>query len=592
MRALVPSSTYGRGMLYDLVDPGERPDETAIRPAMRSAARWMLRWLLCVVVAAVISTPWALERAVEQASFDDRLGTLPVQVGLAHNGYTTLDTGVFGKVYWRRTGPLGFGAQLRSTGPPVAGGTLASYTSPAFVRANTSFVDDPDALARVYGAELRRQVVDESVRAVVLGGVLAGTVLAVGWYLSGGRRRRTRAAVAGGVLVLGVVGSVAVAASEFASWDGNQPIEETYPLSDRGDFAFSSPQSREIAIQVQPFIEKNTARIRERTAQYEAAAIASLDQQLTLHAATLAPHEGEVMVIAEADPQGSLVGTRVRRGLYAALRERLPDGALVVRTIAGDITSNGTVAESAFVSDEAAASPEVPVVAAKGDHDTDVTVEQLVAAGVLVPDTEVVDAGGLRVASARDPAFKALFGGLVVNESGTTEEESGAALRDVVDEEREPTYVVVHQPRAVDGYLGFDLDEVRSGGTSMTVPVDDGLPDIPAGIVTYGHLHDPAGPWVVWNTDDAAEVTWTVVTQLGTAGGVEETPTFNRFSTPFSAPLKALSVQLQYLNPETGLQTGLVSISIATDGTATIEDRVDVGMPGGRPGMPNSTSSR
>ena len=97
---------------------------------------------------------------------------------------------------------------------------------------------------------------------------------------------------------------------------------------------------------------------------------------------------------------------------------------------------------------------------------------------------------------------------------------------------------------------------------------------------------------MLWNTEDEDEVTWTVVTQLGTAGGVEEAPTFNRFSTPFSAPLKTVSVQLQYLNPDTGLQTGLVPIGIATDGTATIGDRVDVGLPGGLPGRRDTDRSQ
>jgi hypothetical protein len=571
-------------MGFDSLPRDDAPRVTAVGRSIRAAAPWVLRWLGCVVLAGLISAPVALERAIEQASFDDRVGTLPVRVGLAHNGYTTLDTGLLGKVYWRRTGPLGFGARLRSTGPPVAGGTLASYVSPAFVQANMRFLDDPEALARVYGAELRDEVVAGTVRGVVLGGVLGGSVLALVWYLAGGRRRVTRVLLVGGVLAVGAVGSVGVAVFEFRTWDGSEPIAQTYPLPDRPGLAFSSPQSREIAVQVQPFIEKNTARIRERAAGFEAAAVASLDRQLRLRANVVAPREDEVVVVAEADPQGSFVGTRVRRALYAALRDRLPDGALVLRTIAGDITSNGTVAEADFVADEVAASPDLPVVAAKGDHDTEVTVDQLLAAGALVPDTEVVETGGLRVASARDPAFKALFGGLVINESGTAEEEIGAALRAVVDAETAPVYVVVHQPRAVDGFLGFDLDTVRDAPTSLTVPVDDGLPDVPAGVLTYGHLHDPAGPWVLWNTGDPDAVTWTLVTQLGTAGGVEETPTFNRFSTPFSAPLKPLSIQLQYLNPETGLATGLVSISIAPDGAATVADRLDVGLTGGRPG--------
>ncbi|MDF1601946.1 hypothetical protein [Nocardioides sp. YIM 152315] len=557
----------------------------------RRVARIGLRWLAWVLVGVVVSLPLAAERAVEHARIDDRLGTLPVQVRLAHNGYTTLDTGILGKLYWQRTGALGFGASLRSTGPPIAGGTLASYVSPKFVSANARFLESPDRLAATYGAEMRRQVVVTGVWYAVIGGLLVGTVLFAGASAGAARRRSRRVRwIAGTAVVVIAAGcSTTAAVIEFRHWDGSQVAERSYPMPTRPELSFSSPQTREIAEQVRPFIEKNTTRIRERNSRYEETSATSVREQLADHLSSLAPREGEEIVIAEADPQGSEVGTDVRRDLYAALADALdaagadPD-SVVLRTIAGDISSNGTVAEKDFVHDEVAASSDIPVVAAKGDHDTDVTVDQLLDAGATVPDTEVVDAAGLRIASARDPAFKALFGGLVVNDSGTTEEETGAALREVVDDEDAGSVVVVlHQPRAVDGYLEGELEAAKLAGDSLTTPVDDGVPDLPPGIITYGHLHDPAGPWVIWNTD-GDEVTWTVVTQLGTAGGVEENPTFNRFSTPFSTPLKALSVQLQYVNVESGLQTGYLPISFATDGTATVGPRTEVGLPGGMPG--------
>ncbi|GAA1766764.1 hypothetical protein GCM10009795_011570 [Nocardioides hankookensis] len=547
---------------------------------MRGALPWLLRWLVCAAAVALISAPLALERAVEQASFEDRLGTLPVEVRLAHNGHTTLDTGLLGKVYLSRTSSGGLGAELRSTGPPIADGTLASYVSPAFVRANTRFVDDPDGVAAAYGAELRHQVLSTTVRLTLATGAVGGALLVVLWHRTSRRSRRARWVVVGAVVVLGAGASVSLAMSQFRSWEGTQPIGRSYALPHHDDISFSSPQTREIAEQIQPFIVKNTARIRERATRYEQTAATSLDDELDAGADSIAPRDGEVVVLAEADPQGSSVATAVRRDLYAALQDHLPEGSLVLRTIAGDVSSNGTVAEAGFVSGEASASPGIPVVAAKGDHDTDVTVDQLQEAGVAVPDTEIVEAGGLRVASARDPAFKALFGGLVVNDTGTTEADIGAALRSSVDGE-DPTAaydVVLHQPRAVAGYLGVDLGDVKASATSLTTPVDDGIADLPPGIVTYGHLHDPAGPWVVWNTD-TDDVTWTVITQLGTAGGVEENPTFNRFSTPVSTPLKALSVQLQYVDASSGMQTGLVPITVATDGTVTIGDRVDLGLP-------------
>lgn len=580
---------YGRRMAAATPDPEATAPIARLRHRVRTTARWALRFAACALAVAAVTTPLALERSLEGASFEDRLGTLPVEVRLAHNGYSTLDTGLLGSVFWQRTAAGGFGARLRSTGPPMADGTLASYVSPAFVRANTRFLDDPGTLAAAYGAELRDQVVVGTLGIVVPAGLLGGGLACWCWYLAGAQPRRRRLIVAGGLVVAGTVASATLATLEFRSWDGTTPVEATYPLPDHPEFSFSSPQAREIAVQIQPFVEKNTARIRQRAADYESTAEASLGEVLPQRVAALTPREGEVAVIAEADPQGSLVGTRVRGNLYASLGELLPDDALVLRTVAGDISSNGTVAESGFVEGEATAGPGIPLVAAKGDHDTDTTVEQLLDDGATVPDTEIVEEGGLSVASARDPAFKALFGGLVVDDPTTSEEDAGAALRTVVDDAGAvPVYVVLHQPRAVEGYLGLELSALGEPptGRALTTPVDDGVPDVPAGVVTIGHLHDADGPWVLWNTD-GEEITWTVVTQLGTSGGVEENPTVDRFSTPFSAPLKPLSVQVQYLNPETGLQTGLVPITIATDGTVTVGDRIDVGLPGGEPAPPS-----
>jgi len=289
-----------------------------------------------------------------------------------------------------------------------------------------------------------------------------------------------------------------------------------------------------------------------------------------------------VIVLAEADPQGSHVGTRVREALYPLLVEQLGDKAIVMRTISGDITSNGSLIEEDFVENEAQASGDIPTVAVKGDHDSETTVEQLLDNDVLVPHLEVAEVGGLEVVAANDPAFKALFGGLVMNHSGITETELGSMLRErTADEGR--LLVLVHQPRAALGYLGVEsIETLRAGLGHETAPWDDGIPDVPPGAVNFGHLHDVGGPWVIWNTD-GDQITWTVVSQLGTSGGVLENPTFNRFSTPFSVPLKPVSVQLQYFNADSSLQTGYAAIDIGTDGTVAVTDRIDLGLADGQP---------
>jgi hypothetical protein len=564
-------------------------DAREVRPDYQRLRRLAAAFLLYGFVAALVSVPVAAEQAIEGARFEDRLGTLPVEISLSHNGVSTLDTGILGSVYWDRTGAGGFGANIRATGPPEAGGSLASYVSPRFIQANAAFVSDPGEVARAYGEELRGQLL-QRFWLVVLGAYLIGGLVITGLFRGKApfrsiRSTRRRVVVCALVVVAGVGASALTAAQLFRMWEGDDEVTRAYPSTDVEGLSFSNPEALEIAEQVQPFIVKNTDRIRASADAYEDAADASLREVLPDHADALAPRDGERIVIAEADPQGSRVGTRVRESMYPLLEEQLGADAFAMRTISGDISSNGTVAEEGFVRDESAASGEIQTVAVKGDHDTDITVDQLKDNGVVVPDFELAEVEGLNVVAANDPAFKTLFGGMVVNDTGITETELGQMLREEgkEDDPEDPLIVLFHQPRSAAGYIGVGaLADLVEGVGLLTTPRDDGIPDLPPGTINVGHLHDVEGPWVIWNTDGDM-VTWTVVSQLGTSGGVEENPTFNRFSTPFSTPLKTVSVQLQYFNEESGLQTGYAEIDISTDGTVTITDRVDVGLPGGKP---------
>lgn len=551
---------------------------------VRDVVRIAVAFVAYGLVAAVVAAPVSLERAVEGVRFEDRLGSLPVEVSLAHNGVSTLDTGILGSLYWDRTGTAGFGASIRATGPPEAGATLSSYVDPAFLRLSTQFVNDPEEVSRVYGATLRDQLLRRFLRheggAFVTGGVLLTLVF---------RARAPFPSRPPGSRIVGValavaaatVASTATAAWLFDRWDGNAEIDQVHPMPGIEELSFSSPQTLEVARQVRPFVERNTERIRQRADAFIAAAEASSRVELAEHAAALRPRPGERIVVAEADPQGSLVGTAVRTRLYALLREDLGDDDLAMRTISGDVTSNGTVAEEGFVEEEADVIPTVATVAVKGDHDTATTLEQLADNDVVNPHFDVTEVAGLDVVGANDPAFKQLFGGLVVNTSGTSETELGSLLRQELDDADldDPVIVLLHQPRSAAGYVGVDsvgdLDEAIG---RESIPWDDGIPDLPPGIINVGHLHDAAPPRVIWNTD-GDEITWTVLNQLGTSGGVEENPTFNRFSTPFSVPLKKMSMQLQYVDTGTGLQTGYASIEVATDGTVIVSERTDLGLP-------------
>jgi hypothetical protein len=537
----------------------------------------------CAAAAMIIAAPIALERAVQGVQFSDRLGTFPVEVSLCRDGRSTLDTGLFGKVYWQEAGAHGFGVYARASGPPEAGGTLASYVDPDFVQTNVALINDPDAVVRAYSAKFADGLQERLIRDELLAGLVGGTVLFL--IVPRQRLRRQPVVPATAVVVLLVAGATAVSAVAavqlFQAWPCSQRTGEDYAMPGVRQLSFSSSETREVAQQVKPLIDKNLDRTREESRRYEATARASLAEQLRERRDDLTPRDGETLVAAEADPQGSFVGVRVRSDLYAQLDELLGSKAISLRTISGDISSNGTIAESAFVAQEARVSPGIRTIAAAGDHDSKSTWQQLKENRILLPDFDTIEVAGLKVTAANDREHKSLFGGIVTNPTGITEQDLGRRLRAKVA--NGPSIALVHQPDAAAGYLGLpSLANVRSLDGSQTVPYDDGIADQPPGTLNIGHLHALDGPWVLWNTD-SDRITWTVVDQLGTSGGVENRPTFNRFSTPTSVPLEPLTVRLQFVNTESGLQTGYATISCATDGQCTVSDRTEVGLPGGQP---------
>jgi hypothetical protein len=560
-----------------------------VRLGGRAAVRRLLLLLMYGAVTVVLTSPVLAQSTVESLRFDDRLGTVPVEVGMVRNGYSVVDTGALGSVYLDRTGAWGWGVSLRVTGPPDAGGSLASYVDPKFVRANTATLTDTDSAGDAYANRLRGGFLQGFwLRSAVVGLVGGFLLLRIAHpvLLRAAGRRRALLAGAGATGLL--LASTGLTIWQHRSWEGTHEPGQLYPMPEVAWLSFDSPQVREVAMQVRPFIDKNVTRLKQRAAEYQRFAEGSIRSGVPASARELRPREGERIVLAEADPQGSQVGTDVRRVLYEELRRTLGEGALAARTISGDVTSNGTVAEGRFVADEVDASGDLPVVAVKGDHDSPDTVAQLSDAGAEVLDREVVETEGLRFSGGEDPEFKSLFGGSISNPSGVSPTERGAQVREAVDRE-DPgaaVHVLLHQNDAALGYLGMDdMGALRSlpGGSDgdFTRPRDDGVDDLPPGSVTYGHWHESDGPWVVWNTD-GDEVTWTLVDQVGTSGGVEEAPTFNRFSTPYSPPLKPIELRLHYVDTESGLVTGFVSVALSVTGELRISQRTDVGVPRSR----------
>jgi hypothetical protein len=132
----------------------------------------------------------------------------------------------------------------------------------------------------------------------------------------------------------------------------------------------------------------------------------------------------------------------------------------------------------------------------------------------------------------------------------------------------------VHEAYAAQAFIGVtDMTAFLRGRGSATAPYGDHVRDLPASAVLYGHWHRQIAPRVVWNSDG----TWTLVMELDTSGGAIDTPTFGRFSTPWSRPAQEASFPVLFLDKASGLVTGYQLYRFAVDGTATVLPRVEVG---------------
>ena len=88
--------------------------------------------------------------------------------------------------------------------------------------------------------------------------------------------------------------SVGAAGGLFAAWDCNNAPGTVYTMPGVDHLSFGSPETREIASQVKPFIDKNTRRIKAEGRAYEDAATRSFTSALARRGADLRPRPANV----------------------------------------------------------------------------------------------------------------------------------------------------------------------------------------------------------------------------------------------------------------------------------------------------------
>jgi hypothetical protein len=556
----------------------------------RRTLRLLGRLLVCILAAGLVAVPLAVQRGLADTEVHDVVGVVPATFTLSGSSTSQLRLGLLGNLYSPASrGPLGIVATVDGPPPTTSVNTgIASYFSKHMLEVYAGLFHDPQRAIAGYEAKLRGALVAQILTAEVRYAVAGGVLVLVAWLLLNpvAKRRLLARRVLSCVVVLGVAltVSVGIAALRFSGWAGRDvvPSSATPLPSLIGTIAdgtrTDSPVLRLAIEGAIPKLEKLIDRQSNLTAEFVSTATASLRSERALLSG---PRTGEVAVMMQSDMHCSTAMIRLQRHTVSMLDAKFGAGAVSLLAISGDLTTNGTAAEGGCIEDEARIGGDAPVAAVTGNHESEVSADQMAGAGMTVLDGKTKEVGGVKVLGAGDPQRTEMFGATRLR-GEKTEQSVGADIYRAARGDR-PDLVLLHEGYAVESFIGSgvaDMTTFLDGRGSTTDAWDDGIRDLPAGAVFYGHWHRIIEPRVVWNSDG----TWTLVMELNTSGGAIASPTLNHFSTPWSPPQQTASFPVVFLNADSGLVTGYQIYTFGTDGKVTVEPRVEVGSPIHRPG--------
>ncbi|CAN5557944.1 hypothetical protein BH10ACT10_BH10ACT10_14210 [soil metagenome] len=574
----------------DVRHPQRRPRRWSwSRPSRGDStlADFALTVVVRLLVAALVATPVAAGWAVTQTRVEAIVGITPVTFALQPARHSEVRLGIPGTIYLPVSrGPFGVVATVDGPGEPgVGAGDLASFVSPGMLELYTGLFHDPAPAIATYVDLLRRALLH---RFLVVDLLLALLGAAAWSAIARSRPRRPsvlqplgrgRMTVAVGSALVASLGVGALQLQAGASAGRSAEGRYELPVLD-GTLAegssTNSPLLRLLLGGAVPKVQSLVRRQEQRERAYRDTAIAGLSEQAD---AITGPRAGETAVLMQSDMHCNTTMIRIQTEVADRLGSRFGDEVPALMAVTGDLTTNGTAAEGGCIVNEARIMGRRPVAAVTGNHESELSAEQMSAAGVQVLTGSTERVGGVTVLGDGDPSRSELFGDTSLRGD---ESEAGVGRR-LYEQARDdkPQLVLVHEAYAAEAFIGTTgMTDFLDGRGSTTEPYDDGVRDLPASAVFYGHWHRSIEPRVVWNDDG----TWTLVMELDTSGGAIDTPTIEHFSTPWSQPQQEASFPVVFLDQDSGLVTGYQLYRFDTDGTATALPRVDVGV------APDSTS--
>lgn len=562
----------------------------------------------CALAGAGAALPLAATHTITESVVHDDAGPIPTDISLAP-GHSEIDFGIAGKLYNQDLTAHGLGMDVKITGPPSLLSTIASGKSPQVnttVKQYADFYGNPRQVKTGYQDALNRELRSNFwSRELELGlPLMAGFgIVALASY----KKLETRQAR---VITYGAIGSALLAtyglgALNYHDWHDRDRLVETAPAYSLSNFAGTKLAKTYADNPLLAAIINNGKRIydqevqRETTANQEfiETAEANIDSQLDNISL---PASGETMFLATSDIHENNDMIAVMRYFVQQLNEKA--GRRVIAFVSdngdnayGEATAKDAIAAESKIGDGA------PFYSINGNHDTDITIQQKKAAGIHVIQGKVAKApSGITILGDNDPMLtkvNALFG-LGGNVSRGDDDESevtaGEKLAKLAESEQ-PTILSMHESHEAAPIVGIEdspsstilkqrYDKWFATTTDTTGQTPDEVPDLPAALVDWGHWHRAWTPQHrLWRVVNNSNGSWTLVIELGTAGGAEGTGRLTSFSTPWTPPINLAAMNLITINDNSKLVTKLQELTTSPRGEFTVGQAIAIGSPNGQP---------
>ncbi|MGH3445701.1 MAG: hypothetical protein ACRDPB_10040 [Nocardioidaceae bacterium] len=558
----------------------------------------MLRIVGCVIGGAIAALPLAIIEGLTTTRVEDDVGIVPVTLSL-EPGHSSLATGLLaGTIYDADLTSHGLGMKIETNGPPANLDSIHSLDSPQLKRIAklyTSMYQHPEEIRAGYteaiSSALTRNVLLMELEA---GGAIAVVAFVVSGLGGGARLKRTTAGTLGGLMLLSTGYSVHV----YLDWQAENAIPDaTYkigilagtPLKN----AVTDSQTTSLLVDgVIPLAKAEIQRESQANEEFLTRAYRTSDAQVSVGKVEV-PGPGESACLLLSDVHSNADMIKVYRHFVDRLNQTYGPATLNVTFLDGDQTYGSAAEKSAVDAMSKITGQEYAVL---GNHDSDITLTQMRRAGIHVLNGPAVPTrDGLTAVGITDPQLTkqgALFVADNVHRPGDdhhSEADAGRTLRAEI-QRSDPTLALAHEAYAFGPVL--DLPDItadkmtewfRAGSTPQGGDTgdtaDDGVPDLEASALAYGHWHRRFMYRVAGNDDG----TWSVVMELGTSGGAGSVLSLSHFSTPQTIPGKTASAAMMIVNDTSGLVTSVQAISTDRGGAVHVHPAHPIGSPDGLP---------